>query len=76
MEFKVNGHRLKPYYDYFVEHDVEEEDLQEVPAGGSPGGSRFRHLESGTKSGWKTINQALVGRQPILFTCFYYYRFI
>ena len=31
-EFKVNGHRLKPYYDYFVEHDAEEEDLQEVPA--------------------------------------------
>ncbi|CAN6586226.1 unnamed protein product [Malus baccata var. baccata] len=23
-EFKVNGHRLKPYYESFVEHDVEE----------------------------------------------------
>ncbi|CAN6678215.1 unnamed protein product [Malus baccata var. baccata] len=24
QEFKVNGHRLKPYYESFVEHDVEE----------------------------------------------------
>ncbi|CAN6547359.1 unnamed protein product [Malus baccata var. baccata] len=24
QEFKVNGHRLKPYYENFVEHDVEE----------------------------------------------------
>lgn len=23
-EFKVNGHRLKPYYEPFVEHNVEE----------------------------------------------------
>ena len=24
QEFKVNGHRLKPYYDNFVEHIVED----------------------------------------------------
>ncbi|XP_050150508.1 uncharacterized protein LOC126625459 [Malus sylvestris] len=24
QEFKVNGHQLKPYYENFVEHDVEE----------------------------------------------------
>ena len=30
-EFKVNGHRLKPYYDYFVEHTVEEVPLQAAP---------------------------------------------
>ena len=29
-EFKVNGHRLKPYYDYFVEHTVEDEYFQAV----------------------------------------------
>ncbi|XP_070676301.1 uncharacterized protein [Malus domestica] len=27
--FKVNGHRLKPYYESFVEHDVEVVPLQE-----------------------------------------------
>ncbi|XP_040367448.1 uncharacterized protein LOC121050676 [Rosa chinensis] len=26
--FKVNGHRLKPYYESFVEHDLEEVPLQ------------------------------------------------
>ncbi|CAN6579840.1 unnamed protein product [Malus baccata var. baccata] len=32
--FKVNGHRLKPYYESFVEHDVEVVPLQEpVPFG-------------------------------------------
>jgi hypothetical protein len=30
-EFKVNGHRLKPYYEAFVEHEVEELPLQNVP---------------------------------------------
>ena len=30
-EFKVNGHRLKPYYEYFVEHTVEEVPLQAAP---------------------------------------------
>ncbi|XP_070662283.1 uncharacterized protein [Malus domestica] len=29
-EFKVNGHRLKPYYDLFEEHVVEELPLYEV----------------------------------------------
>ncbi|KAM1511345.1 hypothetical protein ACFX10_020251 [Malus domestica] len=27
--FKVNGHRLKPYYESFAEHDVEVVPLQE-----------------------------------------------
>ena len=32
--FKVNGHRLKPYYEPFAEHDVEVVPLQEpVPFG-------------------------------------------
>ncbi|XP_070679336.1 uncharacterized protein [Malus domestica] len=32
--FKVNGHRLKPYYESFAEHDVEVVPLQEpVPFG-------------------------------------------
>ncbi|XP_050105894.1 uncharacterized protein LOC126585489 [Malus sylvestris] len=32
--FKVNGHRLKPYYEFFAEHDVEVVPLQEpVPFG-------------------------------------------
>ena len=30
-EFKVNGHRLKPYYESFVEHTVEEVPLTSVP---------------------------------------------
>ena len=30
-EFKVNGHWLKPYYEYFVEHTVEEVPLQAAP---------------------------------------------
>ena len=30
-EFKVNGHRLKPYYETFVEHDVEDVPLQNAP---------------------------------------------
>ncbi|XP_062006015.1 uncharacterized protein LOC133723215 [Rosa rugosa] len=30
-EFKVNGHRLKPYYESFVEHNVEDVPLQETP---------------------------------------------
>ncbi|XP_062014166.1 uncharacterized protein LOC133730628 [Rosa rugosa] len=30
-EFKVNGHRLKPYYEAFEEHTVEEVPLQEAP---------------------------------------------
>ena len=30
-EFKVNGHRLKPYYEAFVEHNVEDVPLQEAP---------------------------------------------
>ena len=29
-EFKVNGHRLKPYYEYFKEHVVEEVPLHAV----------------------------------------------
>ena len=29
--FKVNGHRLKPYYENFVEHDVEEQDVRDAP---------------------------------------------
>ncbi|KAM0986170.1 hypothetical protein ACFX2C_013369 [Malus domestica] len=30
QEFKVNGHRLKPYYEHFVEHVVEEIPLHAV----------------------------------------------
>ncbi|XP_062028336.1 uncharacterized protein LOC133744212 [Rosa rugosa] len=30
-EFKVNGHRLKPYYEAFKESNVEEEDLHDTP---------------------------------------------
>ena len=30
-DFKVNGHRLKPYYEAFVEHNVEDVPLQEAP---------------------------------------------
>ncbi|KAM5578073.1 hypothetical protein ABKV19_008411 [Rosa sericea] len=30
-EFKVNGHRLKPYYEAFVEHEVEDVPLQTAP---------------------------------------------
>ncbi|XP_040368289.1 uncharacterized protein LOC121050916, partial [Rosa chinensis] len=30
-EFKVNGHRLKPYYEAFVEHEVEDVSLQNTP---------------------------------------------
>ena len=30
-EFKVNGHRLKPYYESFVGHTLEEIPLQETP---------------------------------------------
>ena len=29
-EFKVNGHRLKPYYEHFVEHTVEDITLDAV----------------------------------------------
>ena len=29
-EFKVNGHRLKPYYEHFVEHTVEDIPLDAV----------------------------------------------
>ena len=31
-EFKVNGHRLKPYYEAFVEHTVEETSFKDVPS--------------------------------------------
>ena len=30
-EFKVNGHRLKPYYESLVGHTLEEIPLQEAP---------------------------------------------
>ena len=30
-KFKVNGHRLKPYYEAFKEYNVEEVPLQEPP---------------------------------------------
>ena len=30
QEFKVNGHRLKPYYEHFAEHVVEEIPLHVV----------------------------------------------
>ena len=33
-EFKVNGHRLKPYYDSFKEHVVEEHPLHAVGSNG------------------------------------------
>ena len=32
-EFKVNGHRLKPYYENFQKHVVEEMDLHEPTYG-------------------------------------------
>ena len=31
-EFKVNGHRLKPYYEALVEHAVEETSFKDVPS--------------------------------------------
>ncbi|CAN6677835.1 unnamed protein product [Malus baccata var. baccata] len=50
QEFKVNGHRLKPYYENFVEHVVEDIPLHAV-------GSKEKLKCS--SSGWKTLNQAL-----------------
>ncbi|KAM1476357.1 hypothetical protein ACFXTO_038351 [Malus domestica] len=35
QEFKVNGHRLKPYYENFVEHVVEEIPLAAVGSNGA-----------------------------------------
>ena len=29
--FKVNGHRLKPYYENFDEHNVEEQNVWDAP---------------------------------------------
>ncbi|CAN6718914.1 unnamed protein product [Malus baccata var. baccata] len=34
QEFKVNGHRLKPYYDHFVEHAVDDIPLHAVDSNG------------------------------------------
>ncbi|CAN6562545.1 unnamed protein product [Malus baccata var. baccata] len=56
QEFKVNGHRLKPYFTPFEEETVEEVNLQPV-------GPIQARLEA--SSGWKTLKQALLGRQPM-----------
>ncbi|CAN6695216.1 unnamed protein product [Malus baccata var. baccata] len=56
QEFKVNGHRLKPYYEDFVEHVVEEIPLHVV-------GSKEELRCS--SSGCTTLKQALCGRQPM-----------
>ncbi|KAM2983181.1 hypothetical protein FF2_009141 [Malus domestica] len=56
QEFKVNGHRLKPYFTPFEEETVEEVNLQPV-------GPIQACLEA--SSGWKTLKQALLGRQPM-----------
>ncbi|CAN6695167.1 unnamed protein product [Malus baccata var. baccata] len=50
QEFKVNGHSLKPYYENFVEHVVEDIPLHAV------GSKEKRRCSS---SGWKTLKQAL-----------------
>ena len=39
--FKVNGHRLKPYSEGFVEHDVEEQGMAAAPP------PSVKHEESG-----------------------------
>ncbi|CAN6697896.1 unnamed protein product [Malus baccata var. baccata] len=56
QEFKVNGHRLKPYFTPFEEETVEKVNLQPV-------GPIQARLEA--SSGWKTLKQALLGRQPM-----------
>ena len=55
-EFKVNGHRLKPYYENFQERVVEKMDLSEPTYG------EVLRLEM--EIGLKTLHQALVGGNP------------
>ncbi|KAM1769086.1 hypothetical protein ACFX1X_047282 [Malus domestica] len=56
QEFKVNGHRLKPYYEAFKEHVKENVPLHAVgPV----------QAQTEVSSGWKTLKQALLGRQPM-----------
>ena len=56
-EFKVNGHRLKPYYDLFEKHVVE--DISSMPWAPMV----FERWSS--SSGCKTLKQVLRGRQPM-----------
>ncbi|KAM1610870.1 hypothetical protein ACFXTN_021234 [Malus domestica] len=56
QEFKVNRHRLKPYYEAFEEHVVENVPLHAV-------GPIQAEME--VSSGWKTLKQVLLGRQPM-----------
>ncbi|CAN6547847.1 unnamed protein product [Malus baccata var. baccata] len=48
QEFKVNGHRLKPYYESFVEHDVEE--TTHYAVGSHEVEERVQNVEYGPKS--------------------------
>ncbi|CAN6554299.1 unnamed protein product [Malus baccata var. baccata] len=43
--FKVNGHRLKPYYESFAEHDVESAELQQSTEPQKEEASEVDHLE-------------------------------
>ncbi|CAN6685478.1 unnamed protein product [Malus baccata var. baccata] len=43
--FKVNGHRLKPYYESFAEHDVESVELQQSAGPQKEEASEVDHLE-------------------------------